>query len=222
MLKKVCLLFLIFFINLDVNALCGVEEFKILKEKAKKIDFSYDYKIVEYEERENEFVYQAIYNLTAYNLDNDLLVSVTEVNNDNEERIFKYKKNKTNTLTGYNSGRINIKIKGNTKNCDSVFRSETINLLYYNYFYNNDICKDYPLFKYCQSEFVDYDIYKKNLYVELQEYIDELESKEEILEQSFFERYSSIISVIGLILIILIILIITRFIIIFIIKRRSL
>lgn len=222
MLRKIIFLFLICLVNIDVVALCSQEEFDILKEKAKKVEISYDYKIVEYEEANDDYTYSAVYTLTAHNLDKDLLVVAKTSGYEDVEKVFKYNKDKTSSLSGYGGGRVNITIKGNTKNCDSAFRVQTINLLYYNFLYNDKVCKDYPLFKYCQSEFLDYDIYKKNFYVEYQEYLDELEKNKNIDNRSFFEKYFVLICILGLILIILIVLVISRIISVYILKRRKL
>lgn len=221
MLKKIVLLFFMFFITFDVNATCSNEEFSILKEKAKKVEFSYDYvleKINDYLQEDNTY---AFYTITAYNLDNDLLVETKT--SYGEIKSFKKNKNNTGELKRFTPGKITITIKGNTKTCDSLFRTDFMDLLYYNNLYDSDICKEYPLFKYCQNEFEKYDVLGIDFDSELEEYKEKLENEknsENKREKTFIEEHFIAILVSSLIVVAFITIITIRIKII--VKRRSL
>ena len=183
-MKKI-ILFLIMFVFMgsviQTKALCSSDELKILKEKAKKIEFIQEYEIVEYEDYLIDVAKEARYKITAYNLDKDVNVVVSYANEEEPElKKFKYNDKKTSSLTDFYGGKLKVRIEGNTKNCSgNVLRVQYIDLLFYNQLFNSDDCKIYPEFEYCQSEFTK--DYVDNVVFEnkLEKYIEKLEKEKE-------------------------------------------
>ena len=157
-MKKIKCLLLILLVFLVVNVKadnkCEKEELTRLKELAKKVEFDYDYKLV------NE---QVIFSITAINLDDDLKVMIVDDYYSDKYREFKNNSDHSNTIDGFKSGeKVSITIEGFVPNWCSGTRllTKTIKLPYYNYFYDEDLCRGYEDFKYCK-ELIDTNITKE-------------------------------------------------------------
>lgn len=192
MLKKIGLLFLILLASVKVNAICSTEDFNVLKEKAKKVEISYDYTLEEDSDFLQDKIIYAYYTLTAHNLDESLLVEIKT--SSGISKIFKKNKSNIWEVKDLEPGKVTIIIKGNTNNCNDMLKTEYLNLLYYNNFYNNEKCREYPLFKYCQNEFEMNNLYNINFDKELDLYIKEDKTeKHKKQENNFLEKYFVII-----------------------------
>ena len=167
-MKKIrCLLFvLLVFLTMNVKAVdkCEKDELARLKELAKKVEFDYDYKIVDE---------HAVFSIKAVNLNSNLNVRIIEDYYGDKYKEFKDNSNHTATLDGFKSGeRVVVTIKGFVPNWCSgtTVLTKTIKLPYYNYFYDEEKCKGNEDFKYCKL-LIDNNISQKtfdtqyNLYI---------------------------------------------------------
>lgn len=177
----IILIIITFFVipNTVYAATCTVSEFNLLKDKADKIEFNLDYKLVEVNDdlSENELV--ALYEITAYNLVEDLRVYVQYGNNDDYVWELKYSDKGYNILKDFNSGKLKIMIKGKGICDGKTIKTDYLNLPYYNIFYDSDTCKNYPEFVYCRDKFVDEYINNVIFDRELEEYINRLDEEED-------------------------------------------
>ena len=163
---KYLLLIFILFISFNVNAInnCDSKEYTRLKELAKKVEFDYDYKVVDG---------YADFSIHAVNLNRDLLVLIINDYFSGDYREFKG--DSEGTLSGFNSGeRVVVTIKGFVPNaCSGVtVYTKTVKLPYYNRFYDEELCNGNEDFKYCkvlldnnitQNDFTtQFDLYLKN------------------------------------------------------------
>ena len=167
---KYVLLAILMFVTINVQAAsdtCDSKELARLKELAKKIEFDYDYKLV------NE---KAIFSVNAMNLNSDLKVLIIDDYYSDKYKEFK-DDNTTHkgTLNDFQPGeRITVTIKGFVPNWCSgkTVLTKIVKLPYYNYFYDEEKCRGYENFKYCkqlidsnitQKEFDrQFELYKKN------------------------------------------------------------
>lgn len=166
---KYVLLVLFLLLTFNVNAAsdnCDSKEFSRLKELAKKVEFDYDYKLVNNE---------AVFSINAMNLNEDLKVLIIIDYYSDNYREFKDNNTHKATLDNFTSGeKVTVTIKGFVPNWCSgkTVLTKTIRLPYYNYFYSEEKCKGNEDFKYCkilidskitQSDFdKQFEIYKKN------------------------------------------------------------
>ena len=125
---------------------CEKAEFNRLKELAKKIEFDYDYKLVDG---------KAVFSINAVNLNDELKVIDDYDKNpyNNIYKEFKYNNTHKATVDDYEPGKsVTITIKGYVPNFCSgkEVLKKIIKLPYYNYYYNEEKCKGNEDFKYCK------------------------------------------------------------------------
>ena len=143
---KYVLLIILLLITFNVKAedRCDSKEYARLKELAKKVEFDYDYKIVDG---------KAVFSINAVNLNKDLKVIIIE---DYYNEIYKeFKDNSTHmaTVNGFSEGeKVVVTLKGYVANWCSgkTLLTKTIRLPYYNTNYSEEKCKGHEDFKYCK------------------------------------------------------------------------
>ena len=155
-MKYIKYLVIIFIILLNVNvyASCDTKELSRLKEKANEIQFSY--KLVEGTDRNGELY--ITFDVTASNLDPELRALIIEDYYLDDYREFKYNDTKETTLHYFSPGdKVQVTIKAYVKNdCSgTTILTKNVNIPYYNYFYNSDLCKENPDFDYCKVKVSD-------------------------------------------------------------------
>ena len=131
-------------INVQAADKCDSKEFTRLKELAEKVEFDYDYKMVDD---------QARFSITAVNLNSDLKVLIIEDYFLDKYKQFKDNSSHTATIDNFLPGeRVVVTIKGFVPNrCSGkTVLTKTIKLPYYNYYYNEEKCKGHEDFKYCK------------------------------------------------------------------------
>lgn len=145
-MKKIKYVLLILLVTLSINVRaadnCDSKELKRLKELAKKVEFDYDYKLVNDE---------AVFSISATNLNEDLRVLIIE--NYYEDKYREFKGETSASLDGFKSGeRVVVTIKGFVANgCSGVtVLTKTVKLPYYNYYYDWNRCSGNENFKYCK------------------------------------------------------------------------
>ncbi len=156
------LVFIMFFNFLNVEALtsCKTLELERLKELANKVTFSYTY-----QKEDNLNIESDVrFTITAHNLNEDLLVKIK----DSEEKFTLENPSINNFL---NNQVVEIEILAYTKNLCSgnLILTKTINLPFYNHFFEREECLENKDFKYC-SEYGKYDITEKEFQEELEKY----------------------------------------------------
>ena len=145
---------MLFAFNTQAASNCDSSEFNRLKELAKKIEFSYDYELVDE---------KAVFSITAVNLNEDLKVIIEKDYLNGNYQEFKYDSTHKATIAGFDSGdTATITIKGYVPNlCSGItVLTKNVKLPYYNYNYDEEKCKGNEEFKYCKI-LVDSNISKK-------------------------------------------------------------
>ncbi len=184
-IKYLILVMLVFFtINVKAADSCDTKELNRLKELAKKIEFDYDYTVVDG---------NANFSIHAINLNEELkaLIIKDYYNGDYREFIG----NTEATLDGFTSGeRIVITIKAFVPNAcsgETVF-TKTIKLPYYNIFYNEKDCTGFEDFKYCKP-ILNNNITQKEFYDSYLAYraeiLEKLNKKDEEVTSSNMDIY---------------------------------
>ena len=173
-MRKIYLLLIIvvlFSFNINVaGAECEKEEMTRLKELARKIEFDYDYKLV------ND---KAVFSINAINLNEDLEVLIVEDYWSLNYKEFKDDGTKKGTLNNFNPGeKVVITIKGYVDNWCSgkTVLTKTVKLPYYNYFYDSEKCRGNEDFKYCK-QLIDSNITKESFENEFALYLKNKENK---------------------------------------------
>ena len=167
---KYVILALLLSITLNVKAdnnTCDLKEFSRLKELAKKIEFDYEFKVVN---GVGEFAIHAV------NLNKDLKVMVIYdyFNDDYVE----FKGTSEATVGGFIPGeRIAISINGFVANpCSGeTVLTKSIKLPYYNIFYDRDRCQGNEDFKYCK-ELIDNSITQEEFNQQFELYLKNKEA----------------------------------------------
>ncbi len=138
------IILILFTINVRAEDRCDATELKRLKELAKKVEFDYDYKMV------ND---KAVFSINAVNLNPDLKVMIIEDYFNDKYKEFKDNSTHTATLNNFQSGeKITITIKGYVSNWCSgrTLTTKLVKIPYYNYNYDEAKCKGHEDFKYCK------------------------------------------------------------------------
>lgn len=170
---KYLLLMLLLLLTMNVKAdgpECKKEELTRLKELAKKVEFDYDYKLV------ND---KAVFSVSAINLNEDLKVLIVEDYLTLNYKQFKNDGTGKGTLNNFNPGeKIVVTIKGYVANWCSgkTVLTKTVKLPYYNYFYDAEKCRGNEDFKYCK-QLIDSNITKESFDNGFALYLKNKESK---------------------------------------------
>lgn len=179
-MKKVKYLILIILVLLSFNVKaageCKKEEQARLKELAKKVEFDYDYKLVDD---------KAVFSISAINLNSDLKVLIVEDYYALKYKEFKDNGNKKGTLDNFKSGeKVTVTIKGYVANWCSgkTVLTKTVKLPYYNYFYDAEKCKGNEDFKYCK-QLIDSNITRESFDNQFAAYLKNKEAKQKEEEQ---------------------------------------
>lgn len=181
MKKIVLIILLLFTINVYAGS-CDSNEFKRLKALAEKIEFTYDYDI-EKTEYEEGLLYDIDNRITASNLNSELKVLIYEDYYKDIYKEFKYNSTGKSTLSGFNQGeKVVVTIEGYVNNeCSGkTILTKTINIPYYNTFYDGDECKENKDFIYCKNEMTDNLVTRSAFNSKLNEYLSDsnIEDKE--------------------------------------------
>ena len=169
------IIIMLFTFNVKASDDCDSKEFARLKELAKKIDFDYDYKLV------ND---KAVFSVSAYNLNSDLRVLIIEDYYSDKYKEFKDNATHTATLNNFEAGtKVTITIKGFVANWCSgkTILTKTVKLPYYNYYYSEELCKGHEDFKYCK-QLIESNISKEQFDKQYQEYLKRTPTPTNIIE----------------------------------------
>lgn len=146
-MRKIKLILLVILLLLVVNVKaedrCDSKEFARLKELAKKIEYDYDYKLV------ND---DAVFSINLVNVTEELK-AVIENSSFGSYKEFKRYSDGSATLDGFEAGqKVTITIKAFVPNWCSGKNVTTkiIRLPYYNAYYDEEKCKGHEDFKYCK------------------------------------------------------------------------
>ena len=170
-MKKVryLLLSLLLIVTFNVKAAesdCKKEENDRLKALANKIEFDYDYKLVDE---------KAVFSINAVNLNEDLKVLIINDYYNDDYKEFKDDGTHKATLSGFEPGKkITITIKGYVPNWCSgkTIMTKTIKLPYYNYYYDEEKCAGNEDFKYCK-QLIDVNLTKSEFDKQFELYLKE-------------------------------------------------
>ena len=181
----VCLFLFFFMTNNIVNAAtCEREEKKRLKALAEKVEFTYDYELIETKDETGRVVEEPIFSITASNLNPELKVTIMEDYFQDKYQEFKDGNNTSASIRGFVAGeKIPITIYGFVPNgCSGieVFK-KYVKIPYYNSFSEDKRCEEYPDFKYC-SDLLSSTIKESVFEAEFKRYIASLQPVEEIPE----------------------------------------
>ena len=170
---KYVLFLLLIVLSFDVKAedRCDKDELARLKALANKVEFDYDYKLVDE---------KAVFSINAVNLNEDLKVLIIEDYLNDNYKEFKDNSEHKATLDGFEPGeRVTVTIKGYVPNWCSgkTVLTKTVKLPYYNYFYSEEKCKGYEDFKYCK-QLVDGNITEKEFEKQFETYKKNKEKNE--------------------------------------------
>lgn len=202
------LLFLTIFIPCTVTAnTCTNEDYNLLKEKASKIEFNFEYKIVEFDDYLSDNELLALYDIIAYNVVDDFQIQIQYVNEDDYVWYFEKGSNNTMSLQEFNSGKMKITIKSKSSKCSNkTIKTEYMVLPYYNNYYDSDTCKKYPSFKYCKERFIETYINNVTFNNELNDYLENI-SKEEIDDEVLENNDHNYFKMVSFILVFIIVII---------------
>ena len=198
-IKYVLLILLVLLtINVKAEENCEKSELTRLKELAKKVEFDYDYKLIDD---------KANFSITAYNLNEDLKVMIIDDYYLDKYRLFDDNSNHKNTINNFESGeKVIITIKAFVPNWCSgeTLLTKTIKLPYYNKFYNEEKCLGLEDFKYCKK-LIDSDINETQFDEQYNEFLKTkvVEEEEKIAKKSNW----TLIIIIGSIVVALMILV---------------
>ena len=150
-------------INVVADDRCETSELTRLKELAKKVEFDYDYKLV------ND---AAVFSINAVNLNKELKVMIIEDYYLNKYKEFKDNSTHMAKLENFKPGeKVTVTINAFVPNrCSGkTLLTKTIKLPYYNYYYNEEICSGNEDFKYCKL-LVDNSITESEFYNQLNQF----------------------------------------------------
>ena len=139
------IILMLFVINVKADETCDKTELARLKELAKKVEFDYNYKIVDD---------LAKFSITAYNLSDELKVMIIEDYYMDKYQRFYSKNSNTATIDNFIGGeKVLITIKAFVPNWCSgeTLLTKTIKLPYYNFYYDEIRCSGMEDFKYCRQ-----------------------------------------------------------------------
>lgn len=218
------LLLIVFGFNFTVKAedTCSKEELSRLKELAKKVEINYDYVLKEVTQDGIVIKYPEYFSLTATNLNDDLKVMIIENYYEGKYKEFKNGTVSEATLKPFNEGeKVTVTIKAFVPNkCSGkTILSKVVKIPYYNRYYDEGVCANYPDFKYC-SEIVESTISAEQYERELGKYISAQENIKE--EVKISEGNWNLLITIGAILVSILIIVLITWIIVKVRKKNSL
>jgi hypothetical protein len=154
----------IFTVNVKAEDNCDPKELSRLKELAKKVEFDYDYELVNG---------QAVFSINAVNLNEDLKVLIIEDYYSEKYQEFKDSSTHTATIKNFKPGeKITVTIKAFVTNWCSgkTITTKLVKLPFYNYNYDETKCKGHEDFKYCKL-LIDKDITKEEFDKQYENYL---------------------------------------------------
>ncbi len=184
-MKKIIFLFIILFLVLPYTVLarsidnCNFSLLSNLKKIVNNVDITYDHHIVD----DN-----VSFDITIANITEDIYFKINGSDN-----IYYYSdtNNGVVTISNFVSGTHRIVFYSNNYDCaDEKLIAKTINLPYYNKFYNYDICADVPDYKLCQK-WAKYDGTYESFRNEVINYINGLDNElndDEQVDLNFFDK----------------------------------
>ena len=203
-------------INVKGAETCDSKEFARLKELAAKVEFDYDYKLV------NDV--EPLFTIKAVNLNKDIKVLIIEDYYSGRYKEFKDNEEHVATIDKFKPGeRVVVTIKGNVPNmcAGKTVLTKTIKLPYYNFYYDEEVCKGNEEFKYCK-QLIDNNITEKEFNKQLKQYTDKkyIEEMEE-KESNEKEPEQSSTDIVKIVAIVVVAIVIVTIIVMIIMKRRK-
>ena len=188
----IIIVFVLFCVNVKADEKCATDELNRLKELAKKVEYSYDYKVSED---------GVDFSITVTNLNQDIKVMIIE---DYYRDLFKEfldtDGSHSGTLNGFHSGdKVQITIQGFVPNRCSGKKllTKTIKLPYYNFYYDDEKCKGNEDYKYCKL-LIDDNITEKKFNNGLAEFVKN-RNKNNIEEKVETNNSGKIVMIVGVI-----------------------
>ena len=163
-------------INVKADDYCDKEELARLKELAKKVEFDYEYKLVNN---------RVIFSITAVNLTSELKAVIIENYYTENYKEFVNDGKGKGTLDNFNQGeKVIVTLKGFVSNWCSgkTVLTKTVKLPYYNYYYDEEKCRGNEDFKYCK-QLIDSNITKEAFDNQFELYLKSKEVKTEVEEK---------------------------------------
>ena len=151
---------------------CETSELSRLRDISNHVEFSYDYDIKK-EDYEQGVLVDVNNKITAVNLNPEIKVLIYEDYYKDKYKEFKYNDSKMATLSGFSEGeKVTVTIEAYVANKCSGKKllTKTINIPYYNTFYNSEECEENREFEYCKKEIVNSIISSKDFYNKLELY----------------------------------------------------
>lgn len=186
-----CLLFLfLLLLTMNVNAkndnLCEQTELKRVREIAKKVEFDYEYELVNG---------KAVFTINAINLNKELKVQIIDNEYSDDNREFKNAGNNRGSLKNFKEGeRVVITITAFVPNWCSGEKvyTKVVKLPYYNYYYDEEKCKGYEEYKYCK-QLIDTSITQEKFEKGLESYIENKNKKNKEIQEDDNNKVNYII-----------------------------
>ena len=200
------IIIMLFTINVKAEDRCDNNELKRLKEIAKKVEFDYDYKMV------NE---KAVFSINAINLNQDLKVIIIEDYYNDKYQEFKDSSSHTATINNFQPGeKVTVTIKAFVPNWCSgrTLTTKVVKLPYYNYNYDEEKCRGHEDFKYCKL-LLDSNVSKKEFDKQYELYLKKGEGKVSPTEEPTKDNTMLYIIIGASVLVIVIIILVVRYII---------
>ncbi len=203
------LFFVLLLFSFNVKAAeCDSKEFTRLKDLAKKIEFDYDYKLV------ND---NAVFSINAVNLNSDLRALIIDDYYNNKYKEFKGSTEAT--LNGFRSGeKVIVTIKAFVPNACSgeTVLTKTLKMPYYNIFYEEDFCMENDDFKYCKK-LLNTNVSESEYNRQREKYLKDKEQEQPPIVEPTKDNTLLYIIIVGVVLVI----VISTLLIMSIVKRRK-
>ncbi len=213
-MKKVgyLLFVLLLFLTINVNASsnCDLKELARLKEIAKKVEFDYNYKLV------ND---KAVFSINAVNLNSEVRVLIIDDYYQDKYKEFKSNSNHTATLDNFEDGsKVSITMKAFVPNWCSgeILLTKIVKIPYYNYYYDETKCSGHEDFKYCKL-LVDKKISQEEFDKQFETYLKNKDKNEKPIDNEKSDNTTLYLIIAGVVLII----VLTTFVVMSVIKRRK-
>ena len=165
-MKRYLILLLLLFLPITVKASCSDEDLVRLQKIANNVNVSY-----KFDDVTNRFV------ITFSNLRPELVITDIENNVD-------YRRSGDLSIDGAKAGNHTYYIYAYDKNCyDNEIGTKSINIPYYNEYYDDEECKDIKSYKYC-SKWLPNEISYKTWYSNVTKYKKSIEKEIEEKEKT--------------------------------------
>lgn len=193
----ILVLLLLLAVNVKAADDCDSKEFTRLKNLAKKVEFDYEYKMV------ND---KALFSINAVNLNPELRVLIIEDYYNNKYKEFVDNSTHTASINNFEAGsKVVITIKGFVPNWCSgkTVLTKTVKIPYYNYYYDEEKCDGHEDFKYCKL-LIEKNITQKEFDRQYEEYLKKNETNDKPQEEEIKNNMELYLIIAGAVLVVII------------------